>query len=123
MKLRTAAELAIGSLYAIGAGHQTLWVLRHSQEFYGDMANQAWLRPAEIVIEELILPNSVTVTILVIVFQAAVAIGILTRGAAVRPALVAGGVFSIIGAVFGSPAETVGYGLLAAIQFRLASTH
>jgi hypothetical protein len=123
MKLRTAAELAIGALYAIGAGHQTLLVLRHSQEFYGEMANQAWLRPAEVVIEEVFLPNSVAVTILVIVFQAAVAIGILTRGAAVRPALVAGGVFSIVGAVFGSPAETVGYGVLAVIQFRLASTH
>jgi hypothetical protein len=87
------------------------------------MANQAWLRPAEIVIEELFLPNSVAVTILVIILQAAVAIGILTRGAAVRPALMAGGAFSIIGALFGSPAETVGYGVLAAIQFRLASTH
>ena len=50
---------------------------------------------AQIVIEELFLPNSVAVTIFVIIFQAAVAIGILTRGAAVRPALVAGGIFSI----------------------------
>jgi hypothetical protein len=35
--------------------------------------------------------------------------------------LVAGGVFSVIGALTGSPAETVGYGILAAIQFKLAS--
>lgn len=98
-------------------------MLRNSQEFYGDMAEQAWLRPAQIVVEEIFVPNSVAVTALVVVFQAAVAIAILSRGAAVRPGLMAGGFFSIIGAVFGSPAETVGYGVLAAIQFRLAATH
>jgi hypothetical protein len=67
------------------------------------------------------VPNSVTVTVLVVAFQAAVAIAILTRGAAVGPALVAGGVFSIIGALAGSPAETIGYGVLAGIHFWLAS--
>ena len=121
MAIRTVAELVIGVLYAIGAGHQALFTLRHSQEFYGDMADRAWLRPAEVFIEKLLVPNSVTVTVLVVAFQAAVAIAILTRGAAVGPALVAGGVFSIIGALTGSPAETIGYGVLAGIHFWLAS--
>jgi hypothetical protein len=121
MKVRTGAELIIGGLYAIGAVHQSLFVLRESRGFYDAMAEQAWLPPAEALIEQLLVPNSVTVTALVAVFQAAVAIAILTRGAAVRPALVAGGVFSVIGALTGSPAETVGYGILAAIQFKLAS--
>ena len=121
MAIRTVAELVIGVLYAIGAGHQALFTLRHSQEFYGDMADRAWLRPAEVFIEKLLVPNSVTVTVLVVAFQAAVAIAILTRGAAVGPALMAGGVFSIIGALTGSPAETIGYGVLAGIHFSLAS--
>jgi hypothetical protein len=121
MAIRTVAELVIGGLYALGAGGQTLYVLRHSQKFYSDMANRAWLRPARLLTEEVLLPNSVAVTVLVIGFEAAAAIAILTRGAAVGPALVAGGVFSIIGALFGSPGETVGYGVLAAIHFMLAS--
>lgn len=123
MALRKVAELVIGVLYAIGAGHQALFVLRNSQEFYVEMADRAWLRPAQIFVEELLIPNSVAVTALVVVFQAGVAIGILTRGRGVRPALVAGGVFTIIGALTGSPAETVGYAILAVLQFWLAATH
>jgi hypothetical protein len=123
VKVRTAAELVIGVLYAMGAVHQGLFTLRHSQEFYGDMAERAWLRPAEVFIEKVLVPNSVAVTVLVVAFQAAVAIAILTRGPWVAPALVAGGVFSIVGALTGSPAETVGYLVLAAIHFILASAH
>ena len=123
MKVRTAAELVIGVLYAIGAVHQGLSTLRHSKEFYGDMAERAWLRPAEVFVEKVLVPNSVAVTVMVVVFQAAVAIAILTRGPWVAPALVAGGVFSIVGALTGSPAETVGYLVLAAVHFILASGH
>jgi hypothetical protein len=36
---------------------------------------------------------------------------------------VAGGVFSIVGALTGSPAETVGYGVLTGIHFWLAAAH
>lgn len=121
VRIRKAAELTIGVLYAAGAAHQTLYVLRSSAEFYGDMAHQAWLAPAATFIEEFLVPNTVTVTILVATFEAALAIAILTRGPMVRPALIAGGVFSIIGALTGSPAETVGYGVLAAIHFWLAA--
>jgi len=121
MRKRAVAEIVIGVLYAIGAGDQALNTLRHSQDFYNDMADQAWIRPAEALVDKLFVPNSVTVTVLLVVFQAALAIAILTRGAAVRPALVAGGVFSIVGALTGNPAETIGFGVLAVIHFRLAS--
>ena len=121
MAIRTVAEVVIGVLYAIGAGRQAIYVLQHSQEFYADMADGAWLSPAETFIEKVLLPNSVIITVLVAVFQTAVAVAILTRGAWVGPALVAGGVFSIVGAMTGSPAETVGFGILAAIHFWLAS--
>ena len=74
---RTVAEIVIGVLYAIGAGRQALYVTRHSQEFYSDMADRAWISPAGTFIEKVLLPNSVLITVLVAVFQAAVAIAIL----------------------------------------------
>ena len=120
MRLRKATEIVIGVLYGMGAVHQAVYVLPESREFYVSMAAQAWLRPAQVFIEELLVPNSAVVTILVVVFEATLAIAILSRGGAVRPALLAGGAFSIAGALTGSPAETVGFGLLAVIHFRLA---
>ena len=123
MKTRTVAEITVGVLYAMGAVHQAFFVLPNSTRFYVEMADQAWLAPAATFVEEFLVPNSVGVTILVAAFEATLAIAILTRGAMVRPALIAGGVFSIVGALTGSPAETVGYGALAGIHFWLASTH
>jgi len=123
MTIRTVAEVVIGVLYAMGATHQALWTLLHSEEFYTNMANRAWLQPAQVFVEKLLVPNSVTITVLLIVFQATVAIAILTMGPWVGPALVAGGVFSIVGALTGSPAETVGYSVLAGIHFWLAAAH
>ena len=120
MRLRNTTEIAIGVLYAIGAVHQAVFVLPESREFYVAMAAQAWIRPAQIFVEEVLVPNSAVVTVLVVVFEATLAIAILSRGAAVRWALVAGGVFSIVGALTGSPAETIGFGLIAAIHFWLA---
>ena len=120
MRLRKTAEIVIGVLYAIGAVHQALVVLPESREFYVAMAAQAWIRPAQVFVEEVLVPNSAAVTVLVAVFEATLAIAILSRGAAVRWALVAGGAFSIVGALTGSPVETIGYGLLAAIHFWLA---
>ena len=105
----------------MGAVHQTFFVLPNSTEFYVDMADQAWLAPAAAFVEELLVPNSVAVTILAAAFEAVLAVAILTRGSMVRPALIAGGVFSIVGALTGSPVETVGYGILAVIHFWLAS--
>lgn len=121
MKRRDIAELVIGALYATGAVFQAFDTLRKSEEFYRVMAEQSWLRPAELFIESALVPNSFAVTVLVVIFQASLAIAIFSRGAAVRPALVAGGIFSIVGALTGGPAETVGYAILALIHFRLAS--
>lgn len=121
MKRRNITELVIGALYATGAVFQAFDTLRKSEEFYRVMAEQAWLRPAELFVERALVPNSFAVTLLVVIFQASLAIAIFSRGAAVRPALVTGGVFSIVGALTGGPAETVGYAVLAIIHFRLAS--
>ena len=88
-----------------------------------DMADRSWLQSAESFIENVLVPNSVTVTVLVAVFETGAAIAILTRGPAVVPALVAGGVFPIIGDLTGSPGETVFYVAQAAVHFWLAVVH
>jgi hypothetical protein len=114
-------EVAIGLLYAIGALNQAVYVLRDSSAFYTEMADHAWLAPVAKFVEEALVSNSVTVIILVVAFEATLALAILTGGPGVHPALIAGGVFSIIGALTGSPAETVGYTVLAIVHFLLAS--
>lgn len=122
MTIRTATEVVIGVLYAVGATTQAVWTLRNSEEFYTTMAGQAWLSPAETFVDGFLVPNSVIVTVLVVVLQGAIAIAILSRGSWVGPALIAGGVFSVVGALTGSLAELVGYGALAGLQFWLAAT-
>ena len=123
MVKRTVIEVVIGVFYALGTAAQALWVLPNSEKFYRDMADRAWLPPAEAFIEGALIPNSAAVTVLVAVFEAGAAIAILTRGAAVGPALVAGGIFSIVGALTGSGGETLFYGALALVHFWLAAAH
>jgi hypothetical protein len=123
MKFRTIAELVIGVLYALGTIHQGLFVLRSSEDFYLTMADRAWIEPAEEYIRSFLVPNSLIITVLVVVFQGLLAIAILSRGPLVAPALVAGGIFSLVGAFTGNPAETIGYVGLAGIHFWLAATH
>ena len=120
--LRTVAEVAIGILYAVGAVFNSVWTLRHSAEFYGDFADGAWLSPARWVIRNLVIPNGTLFTVLLIVFQASVAIAILTRGDLVTVALLAGGTFSLFVAFFSNPAGSVAGLALAVIQFALALT-
>jgi hypothetical protein len=118
--LASAVELIIGGLYALGAVLQTAVVLRNPQKFYLDMADRAWFPPSELLIRRVLLPNSALVTVLVILLEAGLAAAILTGGASVSPALVIGGLFSILGGATGSPGETVGYWALAGVHFWLA---
>ena len=122
-RFRTVVELVIGGLYAIGAVHQLVFVLRDSEAFYEAMAAASWLPPSTALVEDVLLPSSTFATLAVGVLEASLAIAILTRGSAVRTALYVGGAFSVLGAITGSPAETIGYGLLAALHFWLASQH
>jgi hypothetical protein len=68
-------ELVIGALYVTGAGFQAFDTLRKSEQFYRDMADQAWL-PAQRFVENVLVPNSLPVTVLVVIFQAALAVAI-----------------------------------------------
>lgn len=123
MTFRTVAEIVIGVLYALGTIYQGLFVLRSSEDFYLTMADRAWIELAKGFIQSLLVPNSLIVTILVVVFQGLLAVAILSRGPFVAPALIAGGVFSLVGAFTGSPAETIGFVGLAGMHFWLAATH
>lgn len=119
--MRTAAELVIGAIYAIGAVFNTVYTLGHGREFYGDFASGAWLSPAGSLIRDRIVPNSTTFTIGLIVFQLAVAVAILTRTVLAGPALLIGGAFALVVAFFSSPGGTIGNLALAGIQFALAA--
>ena len=121
MVIHKKTEITIGILYALGAGFQGFGTLRDSAAYYREMEDNAWLPLAESFVENLLVPNSVAVGILVVVFEAAAAIAILSRGWAVRPALLAGGAFSVVGALTGAPVETFGYAALAALHFKLAA--
>ncbi|MGI9584454.1 MAG: hypothetical protein ACR2N7_02575 [Acidimicrobiia bacterium] len=120
-RFRSIAEVTIGVLYAIGAVHQLAFVLQDSDAFYEAMAAASWLSPAATFIEQVLLPRSTVVTLSVGLLEAGLAIAILSRGRAVRPALYVGGAFSVLGALTGAPLETVGYGALAVLHFWLAS--
>ena len=122
-RFRSIAEITIGVLYAIGAVHQLVFVLRDSKTFYDAMAAASWIPPATTFIEQALLPRSTLVTLAVGMLEAGLAIAILSRGSAVRTALYVGGAFSVLGAIAGGPLETVGYGALAALHFWLASCH
>jgi hypothetical protein len=118
--LRAVAEIAIGALFAVGAVFNTVYTLRHTAEFYGEFADGAWLSPAEWFIRNVVIPNGTVFTVLLIVFQAAVAIAILTRGDLVTLGLLAGGTFALVAALFSNPAGAIANLVLAVIQFALA---
>jgi hypothetical protein len=118
--LRAVAEIAVGVVFATGAVFNSVYTLRHTTEFYGDFANGAWFRPAGSFIRTVVIPNGTLFTLLVIGFQASVAIVIFVRGDLVTAALLAGGVFALVVALFSSPGGTAGNLMLAAIQFGLA---
>lgn len=123
VSFRSTSETVIGVLYALGALHQGVFVLRSSRDFYQTMADRAWIEPAERFVDNFLTPNSAVVTVSVVAFQGALAVAILTRSRYVAPALLAGGVFSLMGAFTGDPGETVGYALLAGLHIWLAATH
>ena len=120
--LRSLAEIAIGVIHGVGAVFNTVYTLRHSADFYGSFADGAWLPPAEWFVRNAVIPNGVLFTVLLIVFQATIAIAILTGGDFVTAALLAGGTFALIVAFFSSPGGTAANLLLAVIQFGLALT-
>jgi len=118
--LRSIAEVVIGVLFGAGAIFNATYTLGHSDEFYGSFADGAWLPPARWFVREVIIPNATVFTVFLVVFLAAVAVAILTRGDLVRAALFVGAAFAALAAFASNPAGTAGNLALAAIQAALA---
>ena len=114
-------EILIGVLYVVGALFNSLYTLRHGEEFYTSFVEGAWLRPARRLTESIVVPNATLFTVVLIMFQLVVGVSILTRGWATVPALVAGGIFAAAVAAFSSPWGTAGNVSLAAVQLLLAA--
>ena len=117
---RSVAEVVVGLIYAIGAIFNTVYTLRHAEDFYGDFADGAWLRPAGAFVRDRVVPHGGAFTLALIIIQVAIAVAILSRGSLVVPALVVGGVFALTVAFFSSPGGAIGNLALATIQFALA---
>lgn len=93
--LRNVGEIGFGILLLAGAIFNLAYTLRHSKEFYGSFAANAWFRPYRALIQRMVIPHAMLFTILLIAFQASVGLMLLTRGSLVNPALIAGAVFSL----------------------------
>ncbi len=120
--MRSFAELGFGALLAVGALFNAIYTTSHSAEFFGSFADGAWFRPGRWLVDNLVLPNATAVTIAVIIFEAAAAVAIFTRGDLVRPALYAGAAFAFAAAVVSSPGGTVANLALGAGMLALALT-
>ena len=120
--IRNLIEMGFGVLYLIGAIFNSFYTLRHGDEFYGSFADKAILTPARKLIQKVVIPHAREFTILLIVFQLTVAFCILSRGALVRPSLMAGAIFSF-GVVFVSNAPgAIASLLMSVVQLYLALT-
>lgn len=120
--MRSALEVAVGLLFLIGAVFNSVYTRGHGQEFYGEWAAKAWLPPAGRAISRLVLPRTKAFTVVLVVFQALVALAILSRGDIANPALLVGGAFALVVAFFSSPGGAVANVSLAALQWALALT-
>lgn len=118
--LRLVGEIGVGVLFAAGAVFNAAYTLGHGDKFYGAWVAGAWHEPARWLLRTVILPHAKAFTVLLILFEATLAVMILGRGGFVRPALVAGAVFCVIAAAVSSPGGTVGNLTLAAMQTALA---
>ena len=93
------------------------------ESFLSRWRKTAWFQPAQEIIEELLVPSGVVVTILVFMFQAAIAGGILSSGPWAGRALTTGEISSIVAALTGDLSELAGCSLPADFRFWLASAH
>ena len=91
--LRNIIEIGFGLLYLVGAVFNAAYTLRHGEAFYGSFAESALFVPVSTLIRNVVIPNSMLFTGLLIVCQVLVAYSILSRGTLVTPGLIAGAVF------------------------------
>jgi hypothetical protein len=119
---RNLLEIGFGILYLIGAVFNSLYTLRHGDEFYGSFAEKAVLAPAKYLIQKLVIPHARLFTILLIIFQLTLAFCILSRGNLVKPALFAGAIFNLGVAFVANATGAIASLVMSVAQFYLAFT-
>jgi hypothetical protein len=119
---RSILEIGLGLIFLAGALFAALYTYRHGDVFFGSFAAGAWLLPVRSVIRDVVIPNSRLFTLLLVLFQSAVALSLLTRWVLVRPALLAGALFSLAAVFVSNPAGAVANAVLAVLQAYLALT-
>ncbi|MCK5315561.1 MAG: hypothetical protein KAJ53_10580 [Anaerolineales bacterium] len=119
---RNLIEIGFGVLYLIGAIFNSVYTLRHSDEFYGGFADKAILAPAKYLIQKVVIPHARLITISLIVFQLTVAFCILSRGALVRPGLIAGAIFSFAVVFVSNASGAIASLVMSIVQLYLALT-
>jgi hypothetical protein len=120
--IRNLLEIGFGLVYLIGAIFNSLYTLRHGDEFYGSFARGAWFTPSRRFIQAVVIPRSRVFTILLIIFQALVAFAILSRGPIVAYGLIAGALFCQGVVLVSNTTGAIANLVLAAAQFLLAYT-
>ena len=93
--IRNLIEIGFGVLYLMGAVFNSLYTMRHGDEFYGSFAEKTILASARELIQQAVIPRAKVFTILLIAFQLTVAFSILSRGTLTVPGLYAGAIFCL----------------------------
>lgn len=119
---KTVAEIGFGLVYLVGAVFNSLYTLKHGDDFYGSFAKGAWFAPLRALINRIVIPNSRPFTYLLIGFQLLVAFAILSRGPYVDLGLYAGTLFCLGAALASNLTGGMANLVLAAVQFPLAFT-
>jgi len=120
--IRNLIEIGFGVLYLIGAFFNTLYTLRHGDEFYGSFAEKALLAPAKYLVQKVVIPRAKLFTILLIIFQLVVAFSILSRGELVKPGLIAGAIFSFAVVFVSNTSGAIANLAMSAVQLYLGLT-
>ena len=80
------------------------------------------MAPAKLFIQKVVIPNARLCTILLIVFQLTVAFFLLSRGALVKPGLIAGAIFAFEAVLVSNTTGAIANLAMSAVQLYLAFT-
>ncbi len=121
--LAKIGEFIFGILFLISAIFFLSYTLRHGKKFYESFAAKTWFVPYQTLIRNVVIPHATVFTILYVILHASLGLMILTGGSLVRPALIAGVVFSLAAAPAGNKPESITYLAYAAMLALLAWAH
>jgi hypothetical protein len=121
--IRNILEIGFGILFVIGAIFNSLYTFRNGEEFYGSFAEKALLPLSRKLVKNVVIPRDKVFTILLITFQLIVAVFILSRGALVGPALIAGGIFAFGAAWVSNTGGMIANLLMAVLLIYLSTSH